>query len=149
MKKLFTLVMALCLCSVTPLTTFAAEGENIQVVENIFSQEDVEALSTREMTYNQAWINAGKYANGSFGVKNPHTFLFTKTEGTVNIESDNPNAQVKIVVHDGTNIILNKTLRAGEEARFDSQSNSSEYVVSYFVYSTNNSAGIRVNCWLY
>lgn len=149
MKKLLTLFMALCLCFVTPLTTFAAEGGDIKVVENISAQEDVETLSAKEMTYNQAWIDAGKYSNGSFGVKNPHTFLFTKTKGTVNIESDNPNAQVNIVVHDGINVILNKTLRAGEEARFDSQSNSSEYVISYFVYSTNKKDGIRVNCWLY
>lgn len=149
MKKLFTLFMALCLCTATPLTTFAAEEENTQVAENLSTQEDIETLSTREMTYNQVWIDGGKHAIGTFTVKNPHTFMFTKTEGTVNIESDNPNAEVQIVVSDGLHPIHSQTLRVGQEARFSSQSNASEYAITYTVNKTSKTAGIRINCWLY
>lgn len=150
MKLLFTLFLALCLCGTAPLTALAAERENSEIVKTPSVQEEVLTASTREMTYNQVWINAGKYTSGSFTVKNPHTSLFTQTKGTVKIESNNPNAQVHIVVHDGINTILNKTIKPGNgDVTFSSQSNSSQYVVNYFVYSTSKTAGIRVNCWLY
>ena len=150
MKRFFALLMALCLCAVAPMTAFAAEVESAPVVEPTSVQEEVTTASARAMTYNQVWIDAGKYSNGSFSVENPHTFLFTTTNGTIKIESNNPNAKVNVVVHDGINVILNKFLTPGDgEVYFSSESNSSEYVVSYFVNSTNKTDGIRVNCWLY
>ena len=155
MKKLLALFMALCLCAVTQLAAFAAGSNTTQLVDTqvpeIISVNSEEGTaSTREMTYNQAWIDAGKYVSGSFAVKNPHTFLGTKTNGTLKIESNNPNARVNVVVHDGINTIYNNTIGPGNgEVYFSSQSNSSEYVVTYFVYNTNKTDGIRVNCWLY
>ncbi|MBQ2835570.1 MAG: hypothetical protein IJE68_01885 [Clostridia bacterium] len=150
MKRFFTLLMALCLCVISPLTAFAAEVETLPAAETLYVQNEITPASARALTYNQVWIDAGKYSNGSFTVENPHTFIFTTTNGTLKIESNNPNAQVHIVVHDGINVILNRTLGPGDgEVYFSSQSNSAQYAVSYFVYSTNNTNGIRVNCWLY
>ena len=150
MKRFFALLMAICLCAIAPMTAFAAEVDTVSAAESVSVQDEVQTASARAMTYNQVWINAGKYSNGSFTVENPHTFLFTTTNGTLKIESNNPNAQVHIVVHDGINVIFNKTIGPGDgEVFFSSQSNSAEYAVSYFVYSTNNTNGIRVNCWLY
>lgn len=150
MKRFFALFMVLCFFAFSPLTAFAVEEEPSQQVKVSYVGENVNAASTRTMTYNQVWIDAGEWANGSFGVENPHPFLFTTTNGTLTVESNNPDARVHIVVHDGIYVILDQTIGPGDgEVLFSSQSNSAEYVVSYFVYSTSRSEGIRINCWLY
>lgn len=106
-------------------------------------------VSPMAMYYNGVWIDAGKWASGSFNVKNPHTLLLT-TNGTLKLESDNPNAEVNIIVSGNASPISNVTIRPADgEVFFSSSNNAQEYVVWYNVWSTNNTAGMRVNCWLY
>lgn len=146
MKRFFAFLMVLCICSIIPTTTFAAETESILSID----QEKVSTASTREMTYNQVWIDAGKVSYGSFSVKNPHTSIFTTTNGTLAINSNNPNALVHVVVNDGISVIYDGFIGPNDgEVLFSSSSNSYEYAINYYVYSTNKTNGIRINCWLY
>lgn len=173
MKRLLAIIMALCLCLLTPLTAFATELVAEQETENIdflnydfpddavvlhqgedgviyqSREKSAELASTRAMTYNQVWIDAGKYDFGSFSVENPHTLLI-KTKGTLRIESNNTNAQVHITVSGNATLIFDDTLCVTDgDVFFESSNNAASYVVHYNVFSTNNTNGIRVNCWLY
>lgn len=156
MKKLLSLIMALCLiCSVTSFTAFAAEAtttrvESSQNTESTPVEATENPVSTRKTTYNQVWIDAGKFDTGSFKVKNPHTFIGTTTYGTLKIESNNPSAMVEIIVHDGMqNIYSNIIGPRNGEINFSTSNNSNYYIVEYFVSNTNRTDGIRINCWLY
>lgn len=173
-RKIFTLMMALCLCFATmSMETLAAEIENANGTENVdylnytfpegaeilYQGEDgviytidsnmVSNASARDVKYNQVWLNAGKRTGGTFKVENPHR-LGGQGEGRLRLESEDDSVTMDVVVSNGgTSAYLGKTtVKVGTDVVFEFNSISANLVVNYYPNKVSISHGMRLNCWL-
>ncbi len=146
MKRFLSFILCMCIYMTSTMVAFAAEdipeGSNISIV-----QEENAEISTRATYSNSVTIPGGSYTNGNFTVKNPHTIILS-TNGTVTLQSSNPDARVNVVISGNAVPIFNQTLTAGDSVDFKTSNHASEYVVSYFVYSTKRNNDITLTVTL-
>lgn len=169
--RIFSLVMALCLClGVMSMSAFAAESTDVEPVDYLNyefpegavvlyqgvdgviyeteSANSVEEASTRAVEYNQVWLDAGEWANSSFNVTNPHP-LNGDGFGRLRLESQDSSVRMQVTVSNGMNTLLGTTtIRVGTDVTFDFNTFGSEIVVHYSTSNVSNQHGMRLNCWL-
>lgn len=173
MKRIFALLMALCLCCVTTVTAFAAEPVDADKVDYLnyefpedavvlyqgedgvmyMSEQKSAELATlaSDTTYGYVYFDPGHWnISKDFSIENPHSMPFTTTYGTFKIESDYSNAKVEM------NISNNQTTYAtydvsiqNNDIHFEFQSITQNLTVRCYPKSTSNVYGIRAMCWLY
>ena len=175
--RIFSLIMALCLCIGTmSMSAFAAEtADTVEANEVDYMNYDFpegaevlyqgpdgviytspssseatsEQMSTRAVEYNQVWLDAGESRISSFNVTNPHPFAGDGF-GRLRLESNDSSVTMQVTVSNGgTSLYLGTTtIRVGTDVTFDFNSFSSELVIHYHTMKTSNQHGMRLNCWL-
>lgn len=169
--RIFTLLLALCMCfSMMSTTAFAATSDPIEKdymnydfpenAEIIYQSEDgviystpsedisEEQISTRTLTYNQVWVDAGQNDAGIFYVTNPYP-SGTEGFGRLRLESNASDVTMQVVVSAGLNVfVAQTTIKVGTDITFDFTSKNDEITVRYYTGKTSSSHGMRLNCWL-
>lgn len=174
MKRIFALLMALCLLCATTVTAFAAEPTTTDKVDYLnyefpddavvlyqseygvmyqSEQKSAELASlASDMTFNYIDIPAGHWSgvDHPFDIENPHWMPFTTTYGTFKIESDYSNAEVEMVLRNGQNNYATKFVSIqNNDIHFEFVSSAKNLIVHCFPQNTSNVYGIRAMCWLY
>lgn len=175
MKRIFALLMALCLLCATTVTAFAAEPTNPDEVDYLnyeFPEDavilyqgkdgvvymseqksaELAALDSDDDYFNFVDIPAGHWSgnNFEFPIKNPHLMPFTTTYGTFKIESDYGSAKVRMNISNNSTTYATRDVSIQDnEIHFDFKSSSQDLTVRCFPLATSNSYGIRAMCWLY
>lgn len=171
--RIFTLIMALCLCLGT-MTTNVFAAENISTSEAkevdylnydfpdgaeilyqgvdgvIYSTASTNDFAvTRAVQHNQVWLNAGSWDIGTFNASNPHR-LGGKGFGRLRLESTDSSVQMQVMVSNGGTSTYQSltTINVGTDITFDFNSISSELVVHYWPKKVSSQYGMRLNCWL-
>lgn len=145
--RIFTLLLALCMCfSMMSTTTFAAEIHTNAEVSTAFNNGE---MSTRAVEYNQVWIDANRMDAGSFRVTNPHPFG-GDGECRLRLESNATNVRMNVTVSAGTTTYFSRIITVGEgDITFPYDGCwQSEFIVHYSVVTKSSSHGMRLNCWL-
>ena len=166
MKKVFALVMSLCMAFMMVTVAFAAEqptkkddnglpsdavvlyqSDDMVVYQSKSIETSEVAVNAARTTYqSHVTIPAGKATTGTFTVKNPHTIILT-TNGKVWIDSQYSKASAYLVVHDGLNVIKNVVIKASDGAvGFQTKSHSSDIGVTYYVYDHSPKYDMSIYC---
>lgn len=172
MKKITALAMAICLAFSTALVTFAAtpieedvdymnydfpedaivlyQGKDGVIYQSKEESSEVAMPSSVSMTYESTWIDAGKYTQGSFLIENPHPWIWSTTNGTLKIQSEDPSVSVNIIVTGGITTHFNGTISPSDgDVHIEFSSAASEMAIVYSVYKASRNHGLRVMCWLW
>ena len=169
-KKFFAMIMALCLCLSTSVTSvFAAEASEVnpsnatEICEGetiVYQDEDVTVVrvddanssmnlaSTNAMTYGSTWVSSSN--SGSFTVS-------TNNSGTIGItlkaesSSNDSWAYLSVQKPNGSyfknNVYVDPTTGNGDGAVYKMYfASSGTYTIHYIAYT---SVGMRLMCWLY
>lgn len=173
MKKFIALALALCLAFSATLVAFAAtptkdekdfmnynfpEGSIILYQSEdgvIYQSKDKNAVNSstitpREMTYESVWIDKNKYTQGVFYVENPHTWIWSTTNGTLKLQSEDSSVAVDLVVSAGVNTVFNNIIRPTDgDVHIEFSSTAGKIAINYFVYTASKNHGMRIMCWLW
>ena len=166
MKKVFALIMSLCMAFMMVTVAFAAEqptkkddnglpsdavvlyqSDDMVVYQSKSIETSEVAVNAARTTYqSHVTIPAGKATTCTFTVKNPHTIILT-TNGKVWIDSQYSKASENLVVHDGLNVIKNVVIKASDGAvGFQTKSHSSDIGVTYYVYDHSSKYDMSIYC---
>mgnify|MGYP004461899219 FL=1 len=163
MKKIFAFIMACCMALCVSGIAYAAEPENKTDYMNYDFPEDAIVLyqgedgvvyqsktSARSMTYESKWIDAGKNELGTFSITNPHPNIFTRTNGTLKVESTYKDACVDIKLYAGGKLLFSKYVyQTDGEVHAEFNSISKDITIQYSTVKVSSQGGIRVMCWLW
>ena len=141
LKKITSLLVAICVCFSTPITSFAAEPEQTEV-------PSITVKGTRSVDYGYDWIDGSD--SGSFTVN-------TSNSGTIGItlkiESNDSSAfaYCSIKKPNGSyyaqNIYVDQNSGGGDGVVMTAYfQQSGTYTIEYMAYS---STGTRIMCWIY
>lgn len=173
MKKFITFALALCLAFSATLVVFATtpteeeidfmnydfpedsiilyQGEDGVIYQSKeMSNVNLSYVNPLEMTYESVWIDKNKYTNGVFDVKNPHPWIWSTTNGTIKVQSEDPNVAVKLVVSAGVSIVFNKTIKPADgDVHIEFSNIANSISINYFVDKASREHGMRIMCWLW
>lgn len=166
MKKIFAFVMACCMaiCMVNTVA-FATSEEKFDYTNYIFPEDAVilyqsengvvyqskeSKSSAKSLTYESKWIDAGKSELGTFSITNPHPNIFTRTNGTLKVESTYKDACVDIKLYANGKLLFSKYVyQTDGEVHAEFNSISETITIQYGTVKVSNTGGIRVMCWLW
>ena len=173
-KRIFALMMVLCLSTVSTTVSFATDtipavqSEEEDYMNYDFPEDAVvlyqsedgvvyqtkelnEARATSDFQFNQKRIEGGLYVSGDFTLTNPHTLIKT-TEGVLEMDSAYTNAKANVIVRPGTGtgIFLNKMpLKVSDGyVHFSFKSKVKTVVVDYTIIETKKGYPIFICCGL-
>lgn len=171
-KRIFALMMVLCLSTVSTTVSFAAETgladkterENYmnyefpEDAEILYQSEDGVVYLTNEPSEIQPASNyqsgskrveGGKFEHGSFSITNPHTLIKT-TEGCFSLDSTYGDAAADMILTDGANVIFKKMpVKVTDRfVRFSFKSKVKDLKVLYTIQSSKTGCPIFLYCTL-
>lgn len=156
-KRITSCIMALLLCVCTAtMNVSAAEAPEMHTVVQPTYQSTADELvvsSTKEVKHNQVWIDAGQFTSGAFLVENPHNFGGNGF-GRLRLESNDPNVEMHVMVTNGSTstYCAYQVIRVGNNGERDITFNYNSFAqnlkVHYWVKTSSNTHGMRLNCYL-
>ena len=173
MKKLIAFVLALCLTFSATLVAFAAtptkdetdfmnydfpkdaiilyQGQDGVIYQSKEKNSiTADSVTPREMTYESVWIDKNKYAQGVFYIENPHPWIWSTTNGTLKLQSEDPSVAVDLVVSAGVTMVFKNTIRPADgDVHIEFSNIANKITINYFVNTVSRNHGMRIMCWLW
>ena len=116
----------------------------------ISSADMLSDISAREMTYESTWIDKNQYKHGSFTIKPPHPWIWSTTNGTLKIQSEDPDVSVEIILTGGITDYFHKIIRPADgDVHVEFSSPAGEMAIVYSVLKASRNHGLRIMCWLW